>query len=220
MLEAALASWMPTVNSAGPVLLREPELPTGCPDVVALFRSGLPLSVPAARRRLTPRHFQLLQHLYEVKEAEVDRLADLLAVTDRLLAILVQDLAGAALVRVSDSRVRPTPLASVFGVNRIVAIEAKMTDWRTAITQASANTWFASESYVLLPYRSCVTNIAVEAERQGVGLLLFDGRVTECPVPAKAREIPASFGSWLLNEWLLLEAPNQSPLASHSGAPC
>ena len=45
-----------------------------------------------------------------------------------------------------------------------------------------------------------------EASAQGIGVVTYDGSATAVLVPARVREIPASYGSWLVNEWAVRRA--------------
>ncbi len=63
-------------------------------------------------------------------------------VTDLRRAVTALEAAG--LISETTRRVRARSLNDIFLARQIIAIEAKMTDWRRAIEQAIANTWFAS----------------------------------------------------------------------------
>ena len=54
----------------------------------------------------------------------------------------------------------------------LIAVEAKLSDWRQALHQAYRNTCFAHRSFVLLPKRTAFKAVSflVEFERRGVGL--------------------------------------------------
>ena len=45
----------------------------------------------------------------------------------------------------------------------------------------------------------------------GIGVLLYDGRRTEVRVKAAERRLPASYGSWLVNEWTVRRAGKSLP---------
>jgi hypothetical protein len=92
-------------------------------------------------------------------------------------------------------------MSKMFVVKRIVAIEAKMRAWRDGLDQAVANMWFASHSYILIPALKCLRTIREEAEKFGVGVLVFDGDQTRTVLRPRKQRIPASYGSWLINEW-------------------
>jgi len=61
--------------------------------------------------------------------------------------------------------------------NHVIAFEAKLTDWRTALQQAYRNTCFAHQSFVLLPKTAALSalNCLGEFEMRGVGLCYLDG---------------------------------------------
>ena len=84
-----------------------------------------------------------------------------------------------------------TDVIVVESTDRLIAVEAKLTDWRQALHQAYRNTCFAHRSFVLLPKRTAFKALSflVEFERRGVGLCyLGDAGVTilhdsPCSVP-------------------------------------
>ena len=68
----------------------------------------------------------------------------------------------------------------------VVAVEAKLEDWRTAVSQASYYARFADAAWVLLPADTSAARDARDACREaGVGLLLFDGATVVKPVRAR-----------------------------------
>lgn len=188
------------------MIFREPALPTGFPDIVAVVltrhykrRRGGP------RSSLSPVHLRLLQHLCDVQSSSFADLLSDLGWRKRDLASTALDLKAAGLIRVYDGVLHAKALEAIFFARRIVAIEAKVRDWRRAIEQARANFWFSSHSFILLPARRFSGRVEDAARSVGVGVLLFDGRSIAIPVKAAERPIPASYGSWLFNEWALSE---------------
>ena len=59
----------------------------------------------------------------------------------------------------------------------VIAVEAKLNDWRTALHQAFRNRCFAHRSYVLLPKNIAIRahRYAGEFERRQVGLCYLEG---------------------------------------------
>jgi hypothetical protein len=184
-------------------VFEEPALPTGFPDVVIVDLWKQRRRAPSNGPRLTGLHLRLLQHLSTASPSTVpDLAADLLWKRAEVDAA-VRDLGLAGLATVRDGTIESRPLPEIFVVRRIIAIEAKLRDWRHAIEQACANTWFASHSFVLLPrqrFNDRVQDAAIDA---GVGVLCFDGTSVTIPVKASEHAIPSSYGSWLFNEWAL-----------------
>lgn len=70
----------------------------------------------------------------------------------------------------------------------LIAFEAKLTDWRTALHQAYRNTCFAHRSFVLLPKRTAMSAVSFcqEFDSRGVGLCYVDqdGLVVLCEATA------------------------------------
>ncbi len=99
------------------------------------------------------------------------------------------------------------PLSAIFAATRIVAVEAKIRDWRKALEQAHLNTWFASQSCVLVPKISRNSTMLQDAQELGVTVL------TQQPAGWKLKtaqpQRPRSYVSWLLNDWAWKAAVQQ-----------
>jgi hypothetical protein len=89
------------------------------------------------------------------------------------------------------------PLSKVFAIRRIIAIEAKVDSWRNALDQAFINTWFTSESYVLVPSVPKGATLLDSAIERGIGVLSKENPYLLPQPPMK----PRSYASWLFNEW-------------------
>jgi hypothetical protein len=70
-----------------------------------------------------------------------------------------------------------TDVVAVSNKETLIAVEAKLTDWREALHQAYRNTCFAHRSFVLLPKQRALTafSFLIEFEKRGVGLCYIDG---------------------------------------------
>lgn len=185
------------------VFFHEPELPTGLPDMVAVY---LPKTRPAlapCRLRLSPSHVRLLHGLHSLSTASFNEALSLLRIERADLIRLVDDLSASGLITIRHERLFPEKLSRTFAVRHIIAIEAKISDWARALEQAAANRWFASQSFILIPQRRSLAAVSARAQQLGVGVLVFDGSKVREAVKAKRLGIPASYGSWLFNEWAL-----------------
>jgi hypothetical protein len=69
-----------------------------------------------------------------------------------------------------------TDVVAVDQDETLIAFEAKLTDWKTALHQAYRNTCFAHTSYVVLPKKTALVAFRFigEFERRGVGLCYVD----------------------------------------------
>lgn len=189
-----------------PIFFREPALPTGFPDLVGVFLNQREPEFVPERMRLGSAHLQLLHYVFLTRGTSLSSAAKALLQSGRDIERLVEDLELARLVRRRSNQVRCVALAKIFFARRIVAVEAKMDKWTEAIRQAVTNTWFASHSFVLLPDRRWGTNLESLARRFGIGVLTYDGAHTRMRLRAEKRRLPASYGSWMVNEWTIRQA--------------
>jgi hypothetical protein len=74
----------------------------------------------------------------------------------------------------------------------IVAFEAKLRDWRTALHQAYRNTTFARRAFVVMPSDPAtrVASNKLHFEQRGVGLMSFSRKGCEFLIDAERREDP------------------------------
>ena len=177
----------------------QPSIETGFPDLVAVvWRSEIAQSWSAERERLRATDLRLL-HLLATNGA-LD-LAFLGEVFQRGLHGMLTRLEEAGVVAVGRSKCRAQSPSRIFAVERIIAVEAKVSATQRALEQAGANTWYSSESHALLPRPRAGERMKDVASALGVGVLGFEhDRVAQVYEPA-IRAVPLSYGSWLFNEW-------------------
>jgi hypothetical protein len=177
----------------------EPAIDTGFPDLVAVvWRSEVARAWSAERERLDAMDLRLL-HLLATRGG-MD-LSFLREVFKRGLRRMLTRLEEAGVVTVGKSKCRARSVASIFAVERIIAIEAKISATQRALEQAGANTWFSSESHALLPRPRTGERLMDVASSLGVGVLGFDEDRLATVCEASVRAVPISYGSWLFNEW-------------------
>ena len=176
----------------------EPRIESGFPDLVVVFWSIATANKwKRERADVTQQDIRLVHHLHDSGPASTKQLA---AMFTRRLSKSLERLEAAHLIRDDGKNWRPRPLADSFAVRRIIAIEAKVHDWADAVNQAYLNTWFASDSFVLLPTHKHKQHIRAAARSRGVRLCNPDDAVS-CKRPAFPEKLPRSYASWLFNEW-------------------
>jgi hypothetical protein len=176
-------------------IFREPRLPSGFPDlVVVVWKESVAAKWGDERRSVTAADLRLMQYLSTTGPRNLPDLKPLFGPdTERSLGRLE----CSDMVIWQKGQWRARPLSRTFAIRRIVAIEAKVAEWRIAIDQAFINTWFTPESYVLVPTIPKSTNLLEFALQHGIGVLsrerprLVERRITQ----------PQSYASWLFNEW-------------------
>lgn len=108
-----------------------------------------------------------------------------------------------------DYRRGRTDIVALSREGEVIAIEAKLSDWREALQQAYRNTSFACESYILMPSAPAqrAAEHALEFDRHGVGICtLISGHLAVLH-PARRHDDP-------LEPWLAKRAA----IFAHSAA--
>lgn len=174
----------------------EPRVDIRRPDIVAVYwRPKKATAWPAARRRLTELDLRLLQYLHLAGPQRVEDVA----VRGTRWKAAVGRLQAADVVYVKSGRVHARSLTKTFAVTRIISVEAKVSSAMKAIEQASLNTLFSSQSYVLTAARSVTQKVATEASARGVGIWTGAEQFDEAVKPRRF-ELPQTYAAWLFNE--------------------
>jgi hypothetical protein len=203
LLRAALKTEFFFRRQLPAVFFHEPELPTGLPDLVAVYMPKKQPELTPKRLRLTAAHIRVLHGLHILSSSSIQDLSCQLRISRADLERLTLGLSEAELITVRGNTLLPKKLSGSFAVKHIVAIEAKISNWSKALEQAAANRWFASQSFILIPPNRSIARISDRALELGVGVLVFEDNQVNQIVDPRIYAIPTSYGSWLFNEWAL-----------------
>jgi hypothetical protein len=176
----------------------EPRIESGFPDlVIVLWSTAVAKTWRRSRVHLVTDDFRLIHYLHQAGPLlEEDLRKRLLKPVARNLARLE----AADMAYCVGHIWRPRPLYKSFAARRIIAIEAKVSEWTRALGQAVQNTWFASDSFVLLPKRIHAKAIPPSARSFGVRICA-PGDMLSYKNKAASSCLPRSYASWLFNEW-------------------
>lgn len=177
----------------------EPRIASGFPDIVVVYwHLATAQGWSVERAKLTTPDIRLLHHLALSGPLPYEELR---TVSPRHRGSALDRLLRAGLVRRSKDVWRALALQRIFAVRRLIAIEAKIAEWRAGLAQALRNTWFASESYLLLGRQTLRPTLVREAEFLGVGVLTADQQLEYASSMVRRESLPQSYASWLFNEW-------------------
>ena len=180
------------------IVFREPRLPSGFPDlVIVILDEQMTGTWVPAREALTREDVRLAHYIYRTGKCSVERLKTLFAGT---VSSSLQRLAAAQMISLDGSNWQLAPLNSVFATQEIIAVEAKMSEWKVGLEQALLNTWFASVSYMLVPSVANGSAVLERARALGIGVWTKEDNPVK---PGKPQLQPCSYASWLFNEWAL-----------------
>jgi hypothetical protein len=184
-------------------IFHEPLLESGFPDLV--IAQYLPRTFDrwaTTRSALKPIDLKILHYLSNIRGADASTLIATLGVSAQFLLSSLERLLDAALITRSRTMWTADSLNHIFGLRSIVAVEAKIKNWTDAFQQGQLDQWFASQSYVLSPVENPSQSIIDRSQRTGVGVFLLNGKHVRRYRTAQKCTIPASYGSWMFNEWI------------------
>ncbi len=177
----------------------EPEIESGFPDIVAVYS-----------HQATKRRSKLSRTVVSTVDERVAHFLATMGSTSlevlrrffpNRLTQSLEHLLEAGIVRSASGTWQLKPIREVFAIRRLIAIEAKISDWQKGLQQAFQNIWFASESYLLLPDLPRTALLREEASRYGIGLRAQGQSLDDEETPSRLSQIPKSYASWLFNEW-------------------
>ncbi len=183
-------------------VLCQPQLETGFPDIVLVVWHPPTAERWDSRRAVLTRYdIRLLHYLHYAGPATTQELRTIFG--SKLHAGLDRLTSARTIQKRRETWVARS-LSASFAVRRIIAIEAKISNWSVALDQALLNTWFASDSYVLLPRIPRGASLLDEAAGLGIRVLTKAEPDPMAKLSARA-DLPRSYASWLFNEWVWRE---------------
>jgi hypothetical protein len=202
--EQELVDWFLGQNAVKPgrgervTIFREPRLASGFPDLVAVvWKESVTGRWASARRDLRTSDLRVMHHL-AVTGQPVD-IATLTLLFPLQAERSLERLLLSGMVHYSRGHWKARSLSNNFAARRIVAVEAKVSEWRAALDQAFLNTWFTPESYILIPALPRKTTLLEAALQRGIGVLCQER--TAWNFAPHVTRTPRSYASWLFNEW-------------------
>ena len=181
----------------------EPQIETGYPDIVIAEYFTSPSHKNETRDRLNNDDLRILFHIQQRKNVKLSQLSNDLGFSAKDAVRSVKRLSKAGLVNLSKKKthVRNVPLRSYCTITRLISIEAKLDKWSDAVRQAEYNTWFSSDSFIMLNKEKCNASIREKCQKEGIGIILLNGNV-KTELKCTTHEFPSSYASLQFNEWV------------------
>lgn len=120
---------------------------------------------------------------------DVDGILSSVAMTRSHARRLLSELTLAGLISITDGRASPCWPAHPI-VSRVIAIEAKLSDWRSGVVQAMRYQAFADETYLALPTSRIEAFVREPDRLQGLGLGLIGVSADRCFIAQEAERLP------------------------------
>lgn len=200
VLRSTARQLLPRLTAARDLLIEELLVGSCIPDLIYV-------ETRAAKVKLLPPDLshieaEILASLFHCGAAEPkDLAARLLLRESRLLEAIGRLSRETDVLRVwGDTLVEVRPRRVPKGL-RITAIEAKLTDWKTAFRQAKSYQRFANHSYIALPAPLVERNedLVHATRRSGLGLIAVDTTKARITSPAHYQKPTTGDRMWLLS---------------------
>lgn len=184
-------------------VFREPQIESGYPDVV--FAEYSPTAFEKwtdARFFLTNSDLKVLQHIIACDGTEAITLIRQLGIDAKSLLLTLEKLLDAKMIKREAKTWKAYNINKIFGIKKLIAVEAKIKNWSAVLQQALLNKWFASESYALSKLSKKPTKRVVDLfENNGVGMYIFNGEFKKIN-NSQILQLPSCYGSFMFNEWI------------------
>jgi hypothetical protein len=196
LLELFLRSYRPRLRPDERLtIFREPRIESGFPDLVMVVsRAGIELPELGSLRLSV---LKLLHFLHLTGPVATD---DLVSRRGRAVVAELESLNTSRLIVRTPDGWRARSLGAIFGAREIVAVEAKISGWSSALRQAELNTWFASRSYILVPAAPRSARFFETARANQVGIVLQRDKPSVL-LKSPRQPLPGSYVSWMLASW-------------------
>lgn len=189
--------------NGGIAVFYEPLLETGFPDIVFVqYNPNVYEKWNSIRSSLSSIDLKVLHHLVCKKGLNSDCLRKQLGIDSKTLITTIERLLDGGLIKRQNSQWKPHKLNKLFAVKRIIAVEAKIKNLKSALQQAEINRWFASESYVVSPIENPSESIINYSKTSGIGIYSFNEKSIRRITKSARFQLPCSYASWMFNEWI------------------
>lgn len=154
-----------------------------------------------SRKNLSTPDLKLLHYLYVNRDVTSRKIINDLSIQYKTLLHSLEALLDAGLISRSNECWNILDRENLFAVNKIEAVEAKISKWDAVMQQAILNKSFASESFVLSKCkREPNDDIVKRISSFGIGIYLFDDYHFSRVARAKRNRFPSNYNSVYLNE--------------------
>ncbi len=186
-------------------LIHEPFTELGYADLVCVrWKRPVGCDWKDYRNRLIKDDIRILHHLYNCQIFKSAReIVGELGFSEKEVdgSLLRLHEAGLITENVRKDKVKIKSIKKIFFICEIIAIEAKLQDWKGALQQSLNNILFASKAFALLPDKIISKKMLEHYQGSNVGVLSFNTTFREVVQP-KTNKIPTNITSWYFNEYI------------------
>jgi len=191
-------------NKYNLTIIQEPFTQVGYADIVCIrWNKTIKDNWDASRNKLIKNDIKILHHLFNCRfYKSINEIVNELGFSHREVNNTILRLSDAKLIIENKfGKVKIRPLKDIFFVHEIIAIEAKLKNWKQALDQTLNNVYFASKSFALFPDTTINRRLLKNYKENDVGVLSFGTTYKEVVKPKK-HKIPTAITAWYFNEYI------------------
>ena len=180
----------------------EPRVESGFPDIVfAKYNSDIMENWNDRRKRLVTVDLKLLSQIIYSQGCSGAYLMKCIKLSEKQTIESLERLIDANMIVRKNGLWRARELKQIYGIEKLISVEAKMNNMRTVLEQSLKNKWFASQSYILAGTNNPKEETINSIRKQGVGLYCKGAKFKKI-VEAEKMPLPSSYLSIQFNEWI------------------
>lgn len=182
----------------------EPRIESGYPDIVIV--KHLPIQAELKRNVILNKNdFRILFYIQQNSNVSLEKIADILGFSRAELVRVLSKLEKCNLIKLN--KIEENEYYKITFkknlIKKIISIEAKIDKWNEVIKQASVNSWFSTESYILMNKVGCNETILNKCRDLGLGIILVNGKIEKI-LRSEIRKFPVSYASLQFYNWIAL----------------
>lgn len=153
------------------------------------------------RNKLSSSDLKILHYIFTKKNVSSQKIIKEMSIPYKNLLMSLEALLDTNLIKRDNHCWTIANRKELFGVNKIEAVEAKISKWDQVIQQAVINKAFSSESFILQKRKRKPDDDMVEkTSLLGIGIYLYDNESFSRYSCANRNKIPANYNSLYINE--------------------
>lgn len=179
----------------------EPRISTGFPDVV--FATYTPKAFEKwskERNALDISDLKILTYIMKQHICKSENIISDLRFSEKQALHSIEHLIDSGVIQRKKGAWTPVKASTIYGIKKLVTIEAKVGNNKKVAEQSIINTWFASNSYALISSKPNDRTVS-QFKKHGIGLYCKNKGFRKV-LEAQTYSLPSSYVSLQFNEWI------------------
>lgn len=184
-------------------LFIEPKISSGYPDVViAEYNPKIIDNWTEKRTTLGTSELALLSMLYSNEVVSFQKNINSTYPNNRNILSSIEKLLDCKMIDRKNGQWVLINKHKLFTISKLIAIEAKINNWQTALTQAMLNIGYANQSFILSNVKNPKESTIEMIKEHGIGI--YNIQEEQAKLISEAKKFPMANNKtvWQFNEWI------------------